>query len=44
MDNDISFALGNQRFAKNSEWKGDKRVDLRQWADDKPTKRESVYL
>ena len=39
MDNDISFALGNQRFAKNSEWKGDKRVDLRQWADDTPTKK-----
>ena len=45
MDNDISSALGNQRIAKISEWKGDKRVDLKQWADNKPTKKEiSLHL
>ena len=33
------FSLGNDRFIKVTEWKGELRVDLREWKDDKPTKK-----
>ena len=39
IDNDISFALGNQRYSKISERNGDTQVDLRQWETHKPTKK-----
>ena len=39
MYNNISFALGNQRYAKISKWKWDKLVEFRWWGDNRPTKR-----
>ena len=33
------FSLGNDRFSEVTEWKGELRVDLREWKDDKPTKK-----
>ena len=33
------FSLGNDRFIEVTEWKGELRVDLREWKDDKPTKK-----
>jgi len=39
MNNNASFALGNGRYVKVSEWKGEKRVDMREWDGDKPTKK-----
>ena len=32
-------SLGNGRVAEVTEWKGEKRVDLREWQDDTPTKK-----
>ena len=34
-----NFALGNNRHVKVCEWKGEKRVDLREWENDKPSKK-----
>ena len=31
------FSLGNARFIEVTEWKGELRVDPREWKDDKPT-------
>ena len=39
MDNITNFALGNNRYVKVCEWKDEKRVDLREWENDKPTKK-----
>ena len=39
MDKNASFALGNQRYVKVCEWKGEIRADLREWDGDKPTKK-----
>ena len=33
------FSLGSDRFIEVTEWKGELRVDLREWKDDKPTKK-----
>ena len=33
------FSLGNDRFIEVTEWKGELHVDLREWKDDKPTKK-----
>ena len=33
------LALGNDRFMQVNEWKGELRVDVREWQDDKPTKK-----
>ena len=33
------FCIGNDRFIEVTEWKGELRVDLREWKDDKPTKK-----
>ena len=33
------FSLGNDCFIKVTEWKGELRVDLREWKDDKRTKK-----
>ena len=33
------FSLGNDRFIEVTEWKGELRVELREWKDDKPTKK-----
>ena len=33
------FSLGSERFVKVSEWRGELRVDIREWRDDKPTKK-----
>ena len=33
------FSLGNDRFIEVTEWKGELRFDLREWKDDKPTKK-----
>ena len=33
------FSLGNDHFIEVTEWKGELRVDLREWKDDKPTKK-----
>ena len=33
------FSLGNDRLIEVTEWKGELRVDLREWKDDKPTKK-----
>lgn len=33
------YQLGNERFVEVTEWKGEMRVDLREWNDDKPTKK-----
>jgi len=38
MDN-TNFALGNDRRVNVGEWKGEKRVDMREWVNDKPTKK-----
>lgn len=32
-----NIALGNRRYVKVGEWKGEKRVDLREWENNKPT-------
>jgi len=34
-----TLALGNGRYAQVCEWKGDLRVDLREWDDNAPTKK-----
>ena len=34
------FNLGNQRYVQVNEWKGELRVDIREWNDDKPTKKD----
>lgn len=34
-----NISLGNVRYVKVGEWKGEKRVDLREWDKDKPTKK-----
>ena len=39
MNNSVNFDLGNQRYVKVSEWKGETRVDLREWEGDVPTKK-----
>ena len=39
MVSNVSFALDNQRYVKVSEWKEEKRVDLREWEANKPTKK-----
>ena len=31
--------LGNNRYVQVVKWKGELRVDLREWNDDKPTKK-----
>ena len=33
------FSLGNDSFIEVTEWKGELRVDLREWKDDKATKK-----
>ena len=33
------FSLGNDRFIEVTEWKGELCVDLREWKNDKPTKK-----
>lgn len=33
------LSLGNDRYVEVNEWKGEMRVDLREWKDDKPTKK-----
>ncbi|XP_053388402.1 uncharacterized protein LOC123540135 [Mercenaria mercenaria] len=33
------FALGNDRYVQVNEWKGEMRVDIREWQGDKPTKK-----
>ena len=33
------MSLCNDRYVKVKEWKGELRVDLRKWKDDKPTKK-----
>ena len=33
------LALGNDRYVQVNEWKGELRVDIREWQDDKPTKK-----
>ena len=33
------MSLGNDRYVEVKEWKGEVRVDLREWKDDKPTKK-----
>ena len=35
----VTFSLGNYRYVNVCEWKGEKRVDLREWENDKPTKK-----
>ena len=39
MDNNVSFTLGNERYVRIGDWKGEKRVDLREWDNNKPTKK-----
>ena len=34
-----TFELGNQRYVNVCKWKGEKRVDLREWDGNKPTKK-----
>ena len=34
------FSLGSERFVKIGEWKGELQVDIREWRDDKPTKKD----
>ena len=34
-----TLSLGNDRYVQVTEWKGELRVDLREWIDDKPTKK-----
>jgi len=38
MDN-TNFALGNDRRVNVCEWEGEKRVDMREWVNEKPTKK-----
>ncbi len=33
------YQLGNDRYVQVTEWKGELRVDLREWCGDKPTKK-----
>ena len=33
------MSLGNDRYVEVKEWKGELRVDLREWKDNKPTKK-----
>lgn len=33
------FNLGNERYVQVNEWKGEMRVDIREWKDDTPTKK-----
>ena len=33
------MSLGSDRYMEVKEWKGELRVDLREWKDDKPTKK-----
>ena len=33
------FSLGKDPFIEVTEWKGELPVDLREWKDDKPTKK-----
>ena len=33
------LSIGNDRYVQVCEWKGDLRVDLREWQDNKPTKK-----
>ena len=33
------FCLGNGRYVEVKEWKGELRVDLREWENDRPTKK-----
>lgn len=33
------LALGNDRYVQVNEWKGELRVDIREWKEDKPTKK-----
>ena len=32
-------SLGNDRYVEVNEWKGELRVDIREWKEDKPTKK-----
>ena len=32
-------SLGNERYVQVNEWKGEMRVDIREWQDDQPTKK-----
>lgn len=34
-----TYHLGNERYVAVTEWRGERRVDLREWQDDKPTKK-----
>ena len=31
------FSIGNERYVQVNEWKGELRVDIREWKDDEPT-------
>jgi hypothetical protein len=33
------FSIGNQRYVQVNEWKGELRVGIREWQNDKPTKK-----
>ena len=33
------FSLGNERYVQVNEWRGELRVDIRDWKDDQPTKK-----
>ena len=33
------FSLGNERYVQVNEWRGELRVDIREWKDNKPTKK-----
>ena len=33
------FSLGNDWYMEVNEWKGELRVDIREWKEDKPTKK-----
>ena len=33
------FSLGNDRYVEVNEWKGELCVDIREWKEDKPTKK-----
>ena len=35
------MSLGNDRYVEVKEWNGELRVDLREWKDDKPTKKRN---
>ena len=38
-NNRCRFSLGNDRYVEVHEWQGELRVDIREWKDDKPTKK-----